>query len=121
MAKKARRTRKRYTDEQRQHILETARKEGLTAAAVQKRFNVTPVTYYSWRKKTGAASHRRGRPPGVRTAAANGNLTAQVRQEVQQKVRAIIPEIVRSEVSAYLDGVLTGVGGRRRRRRRARG
>jgi transposase-like protein len=117
MAKTARRTRKRYTEQQRQQILETARKEGLTAAAVQKRFNVTPVTYYSWRKKAGA-TRRRGRPPGTRTATANGNLTGQVRQEVQQRVRAIIPEIVRSEVSAYLDGVLAGGGGRRRRRRR---
>ena len=55
-----RRTRTRYSDEKRQQILAAARNDGLTALEVQKRFGVTPVTYYSWRKKSGAG--RRGRP-----------------------------------------------------------
>jgi len=45
-----RRKRKRYTSAQRTQILSAAQKDGLTALEVQKRFGVTPVTYYSWRK-----------------------------------------------------------------------
>lgn len=116
MATKARRRRRRYSDEQRRNILDTARREGLTATDVQKKFGVTPVTYYSWRKKGGAVA-RRGRPPGSGASRA-GELTSLV----QQKVRAILPSIVRNEVNHYLDSVLgtNGAGAPRRRRRRTK-
>jgi len=52
------RPRKRYTEDQRATILSVAQREGLTATEVKKRFGVTPVTYYSWRKKTGVAGRR---------------------------------------------------------------
>jgi len=52
--------RKSYSPERRKQILDTAAREGLTATDVKKKFGVTPVTYYSWRKKTGATV-RRGR------------------------------------------------------------
>lgn len=117
MATKARRKRRRYSDEQRRTIVETAQRDGLTAADVHKKFGVTPVTYYSWRKKAKAPA-RRGRPPGSGRAAAasQGDLTSMV----QQKVRAILPSIVRLEVNSYLDQVLgtNGAGAPRRRRRR---
>ena len=64
---KARRKRKRYTAARRAEVLAAASREGLTAAQVQKKFGVAPVTYYSWRKKSGVAG-RRGRP-GRRAAA----------------------------------------------------
>ena len=114
----ARRKRTQYTDEQRTQILATARKEGLTAAQVQKKFGVTPVTYYSWRKKTGVAG-RRGRPPGSGRGA-GGDLGHQVRSEVQSRVRAMLPEIIRTEVNAYLSTVLGGGGRRRGRPRKKR-
>lgn len=107
---KTRKKRVNYTEAQRTQILTAAQKDGLTAAQVQKKFGVTPVTYYSWRKKTGAAA-----PRGRRSAAvAGGDLHGQVRAEVQAKVRQILPGIVRSEVSAYLDS-LFGARGRRRK------
>jgi transposase-like protein len=102
---KARRKRTKYSNEQRTQILDAARRDGLTAAQVQKKFGVTPVTYYSWRKKTGLAA-RRGRSTGAMRAAGNATLSGQVRSEVQTRVRQILPEIVRSEVSAYLNMVL---------------
>ena len=108
---KARRKRTKYSDEQRTQILTTAKRDGLTATQVQKKFGVTPVTYYSWRKKTGVAA-RRGRGPAALRATSNATLTGQVRSEVQTRVRQILPEIVRSEVSAYLNSVL-GSGRRR--------
>lgn len=108
---KTRKKRTNYTEAQRTQILAAAQKDGLTAAQVQKKFGVTPVTYYSWRKKTGATA-RPGRRAVV--AAASGDLHGQVRAEVQAKVRQILPAIVRGEVSAYLDS-LFGARGRRRR------
>lgn len=108
---KARKKRQNYTPQKRAEVLAAAQKEGLTAAQVQKKFGVTPVTYYSWRKKTGVAA-RRGRGA---VAVATGDLHGQVRTEVQAKVRQILPGIVRSEVSAYLDSLFGKRGGRRGR------
>jgi len=112
---KARKKRIEYTAEQREKVLATAKSENLTAAQVQKKFGVTPVTYYSWRKKSGVTRKRgtkRGTKRGMTTAATAvvarpvaGDLSAQVRTEVQNKMRQIIPGIVRAEVSAYLDSI----------------
>lgn len=126
---KARRKRTRYTDTQRREILQAAQREKLTAAQVQERFGVTPVTYYSWRKKSGAArTGRRGRPPGAARAARAGalDLTSQLRAGVQAKVRELLPGIVREEVNAYIDQTFgssraaRGAAPRRRRRGRPR-
>jgi transposase-like protein len=111
----AKRTRKRYTDAQKKTILAAANQEGLTAAQVQKKFGVRPVTYYSWRKKTGA-TRRRGRPAGAARPA--GDLANVVRGEVQTRVRAMLPDIVRGEVNRYLDTLLGSAAGPARRRRR---
>jgi transposase-like protein len=121
---KARRKRTRYTDQQRSEILQTAQREKLTAGQVQERFGVTPVTYYSWRKKSGAAAGgaRRGRPAG-RTAAAGGSIEGQLRAGVQAKVRELLPSIVREEVGAFMDQMFgrgSATSPRRRRRRPGR-
>jgi transposase-like protein len=109
---KTRRKRHHYTDSQRAHVLAAAAKEGLTATDVQKRFGVTPVTYYSWRKKGGVTA-RRGRAISAGTTTLD--LTSHVRREVQAKVRSILPELVRGEVNQYLDQVFgTRRGGRRK-------
>jgi transposase-like protein len=109
---KARR-RKRYSGAQRTNILETAKREGLTASQVKTRFGVTPVTYYSWRKKTGGvsvgASARRG--GHFKT----GDITSQVREEVRIKIRELLPEIVRGEVSQLMSGLTSRRRGRPRR------
>jgi len=114
---KVRKKRTEYTPEQREKVLAAAKAEKLTAAQVQKKFGVTPVTYYSWRKKSGI-SRKRG--TGSAAAGANrrpvtGDLNSQVRSEVQNKMRQIIPGIVRTEVSAYLDSIFGVKRGRRRR------
>jgi transposase-like protein len=110
----AKRARKSYTEAQRTEILAAAQKEGLTALQVQKKFGVTPVTYYSWRKKKGLRGPRGRRP----AALSGGDLGSQVRAGVQAKVREILPGIVREEVSNYLDALFGRGGGRRGRRRR---
>jgi transposase len=57
---------KRYTEAQKRHILETAKREGLSGPQAAKRFKVNLITFYRWRgpvrgRKAGAG--RRGRPP----------------------------------------------------------
>jgi transposase-like protein len=95
---KARRKRHHYTAAQRAMVLAAAQKEGLTAIQVRRRFGVTPVTYYSWRKKLGVAARR-----GTSRRLTGGPLGGQLRIAVQAKVREMLPEIVRGEVSNYLD------------------
>jgi hypothetical protein len=107
---KVRRKRHTYTVAQRTSILAAARKESLTALQVQKKFGVTPVTYYSWRKKSGLTQ---GRGRSVVVAGGPGaDLTQQVRSEVRAKVRQILPVIVRTEVSGYLNALFGGRRGR---------
>ena len=110
---KTRRKRHTYTAAQRTLVLNAARKEGLTAAQVERKFGVTPVTYYSWRKKLGAA-RTRGSVVFASGPAGARNLTSTVRLAVAKRVREILPEIVRSEVGTYLDALFAG--GRSRRR-----
>ena len=109
---KARRKRKQYTEAQRTSVLSAAQREGLTAAQVKKRFGVTPVTYYSWRKKKGVVG-RRGRRPAA-LIAASGDLGGQVRAAVQTRIRAILPTIVKTEIGHYVDSLFGSKGGRRR-------
>jgi len=104
MAKRARKT---YTEAKRTEILAAAQKENLTANDVKRRFGVTPVTYYSWRKKEGLVG-RRGRRPSLLTLSGSGNqIATQVRAGVQAKVRAVMPGIVREEVTNYLNALFT--------------
>ncbi len=105
---KPRRKRHNYSSEKRVTILQAAQKQGLTAVQVQKRFGVTPVTYYSWRRKYGAA----GRRTATVARAHGGGLERQVRSEVQARVRQILPGIVRNEVSHYLDSLFGSSRGR---------
>lgn len=92
---KARRKRHRYTEAKRGEILAAAQKDGLTASQVQQKFGVTPVTYYSWRKKAKMPAMPRGRRPGkvARRASMNGTDT-QLRSQVRRRVEAIVQEEV---------------------------
>jgi transposase-like protein len=117
-----RRARKQYTLQQRKQILAAADRDGLTAGQVRQKFGVTPVTYYSWRKKYGGAPRKRGRKPGGAKSGAlgahfGGGLTAEVRSAVQSRVRGMVEEIVRGEVGRYVDELF---GARRRGRPRKR-
>ena len=113
MAKARRRTRKTYTVTQRQAILTAATREGLTALDVKKRFGVTPVTYYSWRKKSGVAG-RRGRVAARGPLRNESNLESTLRGEVRAKIQSILPAIVKTEVSSYVDSLFGARRGRRR-------
>ena len=109
---KARRRRKSYTPQERASILAAANRDGLTASDVKKKFGVTPVTYYSWRKKSGV-TRRKVRVLRSGRRSSGSDLTSQVRSEVRSKVQNILPEIVRTEVSMYLSSRFST--GKRRR------
>jgi transposase-like protein len=103
VAKAKKKSRKRYSAEEKAKILEAAKSEKLTAAAVQKKFGVKPVTYYSWRKATKKAGGKKAGGRGRRGRPAGGSgLGGAVRDEVQRRVREVLPGVVRAEVNAYL-------------------
>ena len=111
---KRRKKRTTYSAAQKRTILATAIKERLTANQVQQKFGVTPVTYYSWRKKSGAVAARGRRGPGRPAGRiGEGLLGGELRAVVQARVREMLPEVVRTEVNSYLTALFGSGGGRR--------
>jgi len=106
-------TRRRYSDAERQRILETARREGLSGPKAAKRFGISTLTFYNWRK---AAVEKKSAPQSRTQAttvrAREGDLARQMRAEVRDRVAQMLPEIIASELDAIL-----GTGGSRRRSR----
>jgi transposase-like protein len=94
--------RKRYTRAQRARILSAAERDKLTAIGVQKRFGVKPGTYYLWRRKAKGAGRRSG---GSSSA---DRVLREVRLQLQARIRKLLPEIVLSEVRAWLDEAMRG-------------
>ena len=94
MARKKVRRGMRYAPAEKARIMAIASKKGLTALQVQEQFGVSPLTFYRWRGPV------RGRDRVAR--AGDGDLRAQV----QARVRAILPTVIREEVNAYLASIL---------------
>jgi transposase-like protein len=94
---------KRYSPAEKAKILAAAKKEGLTGAEVKQRFGVSTLTFYRWR---GPVRRRRGRvAPGL-AKADGGRLDGQMREQVRAKVHRVLPDVIRQEVTAYLDEIL---------------
>lgn len=110
---KTRKKRQVYTPQQRAEILAAASRHSYTAAQVKRKFGVTPVTYYSWRKKTGAVA-KRGRGSSRISAKGGSDLTSQLRTEVRAKIQAVLPGIVKNEVASYVDALFGAGRGRRK-------
>jgi len=108
MAKRVRHT---YTPQKRASILAAALQENLTADDVKTKFGVTPVTYYSWRKKEGLVGRRGRRPSALALSPSRGNIESQLRTGVRAKVRALVPSMVREEVSTYLSALFASTRG----------
>ena len=104
MARKKTRRGKRYGPAEKKRILAAARKQGLTAVQVQKRFGVSPLTFYRWRGPV------RGRRVGRGAGAAGRPATSDLRTQVQERVRAVLPGVIREEVNSYLANILGGRG-----------
>ncbi len=88
---------KRYTDAERAKIVATAKREGLTGAEVSKRFGVSTLSYYLWRKKAKTAARKRP----AQTRRAQGNRAAledQLREAVRAKLREVLPQLIKKEL-----------------------
>ena len=111
--------RKRFSDSERRTILATAQREGLTGAQIAKRFGISQVTYYLWKKKAGGGARRRVRAEAAaatvgRTLGRAMNLGDMIREESRKRIGQLLPEIVSSEVGSAMSGSI-------RRRGRPRG
>lgn len=94
--------RPRFSDEQRQQVLQTARREGLTGAQVSQRFGISTLTYYNWRKKAGTASRRQGRPRGRKRLSKGWDFEAMLQDQLRERIRKMLPEIIAAEIAEYL-------------------
>lgn len=93
--------RKRFSDAERKNIIATAQRQGLTGDQVAKKFGISTVTYYLWRKKAGTNTHgRQGRRPTATAVVDWRDLTGQLREAVRTKVREMLPSIIEQEIGA---------------------
>jgi transposase-like protein len=111
LARKA--TRRRYSRAEKQRILSIAAKEGLTGAQVQKKFGIAQLTFYRWRGPVRGPKARALRAAGGGTALAGGNEA--IRSEVRRGIQAVLPQVIREEVAAYLTQILGNAPKRRGR------
>ncbi|MBI5838281.1 MAG: transposase [Candidatus Eisenbacteria bacterium] len=113
----AKQKRKQYTQQQRDQILAAAKSQKLTAKQVQKKFGVTMVTYYLWRRKAGLTRTRgMGRVAMGKLGPSQSGLTQLVRQTVRERIQRELPTIVRDEVQSYLNKLLAKAPGHGTRR-----
>ena len=95
-----------HTPAERAEILQAAAAGGLTGAQAAKRYGISIVTYYMWRKNAGLRGLR-GRQAGATSVFAPSNsISESVRTAVALKVREVLPGIVRSEVARALELLL---------------
>ena len=102
-ASKAKRTktRRRHSDAERQRILDTARREGLSGPKAAKRFGISTLTFYNWRKKSGTSA--RGHSKAARGSRSSGDgIAGLVRDQVRSEIQSVLPAIVREEVDSAL-------------------
>lgn len=96
------------TPAERAEILQVARTEGLTGAQVAKRYGISTVTYYLWRKRDGHSVAQTNRTSGASKSESTFTIADDVRSAVENKVREVLPGIVRHEVSRALENLLKG-------------
>jgi len=92
---------RRYTDRQRARILVAIEQNRMTQVAAAKKYGVSTVTIWAWRRA--AARPRQGaRRKAAAPALSNGALAELLRAQVRDRLRELIPDVVRQEVASYL-------------------
>src|SRR5437867_3622107 len=105
--------RKRYTEQERARILSAAATEGLTGKQAAKKFGVSEVTLWKWRRDAKGASRVRQPRAGRPVRAADGSLDGLLRSEVRDRIHELLPDLVREEVASYVQQVLGSTWRRR--------
>lgn len=103
---------KRYTETERKWILSAAQKQGLNGVQTAKKFGISTLTYYTWKKKAGATHQG---PLAVSDGTLDGLLRTRLRRRLQQ----LLPVVLREEVDAAVQQAL-GTSGPRRAGAKAR-
>ncbi len=101
---------RRHTPVERAKILAAAQREGLSGPAAAKRFGISTLTFYNWRK-AGRPGRPRTAKPAVRLRT---GVAGQLRMQIRKTLRAMVPNILREEVQS---AVREFIGTRSRRRR----
>ena len=102
---------KRYTEQERGKILGAAEKQGLNGVQAAKKFGISTLTYYNWKKKANGSTPLAGKA----VARSGSTLDGLLRSQVRNRILEILPEIMRTEVAAVIGG------GRGTKRSRPRG
>ena len=95
MARKSKKSRKRYTPAEKAKILAAAATEGLTGEQVAKKFGIAQLTFYRWRGPV------RGRKAQEAAEAVKIDQAA-VRKAVRAQIEKMLPQIIREEIEAAL-------------------
>ena len=114
--RKTRKARKVYPLKKRIAILAEASAKGLTGKDVAKKYGISMMTYYNWRKKEGNA-RKQGRYARTAAPASGNGSTGEMRKIIKERVRSVAPSILRDEVMAYLVESLGPGGGKRGKRK----
>ncbi|MFH1279975.1 MAG: transposase [Candidatus Eisenbacteria bacterium] len=87
------------TAAQRKRIMADAKKNGMTADQVAKKYGISKWTYYGWTKRAGGTTTRK--KSGTRT-----KTTTIDPKTIRAEIRAVLPGILREELARAL-GVMT--------------
>jgi transposase-like protein len=104
--------RKRYTPAERTRILAAAEKQELNGVQAAKKFGISTLTYYTWKKKANETAARGPRSLTVSDGTLDGLLRSRLRNRLQQ----LLPVVLREEVDAAVSRAL-GTNARRGRRK----
>lgn len=101
--------RKRYTEQERARVLAAAEKQGLNGVQAAKKFGISTLTFYNWKKATKGSIRRDG---GLRVASKDP-LAGLLRSRLRDRIQHLLPTLLEEEIAASLNQVLgTRVRGR---------
>ena len=100
---------KRYTEAERKRILAAAETQGLNGVQAAKKFGISTLTYYNWKKKSAAGTTPRG------LKVSDGTLDGLLRSRLRSRIQQLLPVALREEVDAAVSQAL-GTSGRSRKK-----
>ena len=105
---------KRYSAAERARILSAAEKQGLNGVQAAKKFGISTLTYYTWKKRAAGTPRR----ASDRRVGSQTSLDALLRSRLRHRLEQLLPVVLREEVEACVQQAL-GTSGPRRVRAKA--